>query len=569
MCLRFFTSEGLTLIGGSCNCKRTGSGTHTGVDMPTTSSSAASSRPGHIVLILFGVCLAALMVLLAAKILAVITLLAKPGEQTSPEAANVYVARRVQHAGPIYGDWRVRPCVPAWYGPALYLPVAWIGRWVRADVDGLYLIGRSISLLSMLGTAGLMLYLLKQNRVASLVTACMVAIIFLTADGVHARFDLSFRADAPACFLTMAGLTWAHRSQRSVDLLASLVLFLLAFLYKQSSLVGPVAVAVWLQLSGRRRLARQYLLAAAAAIVGVAILLETVTGGMFSLNTIQALKGNTTLRAIPFMFSEVVRPAILPMTVAFYVFSMEVAGRKWDLLTIAFGISMIITAASTYRDGSSVNYYMIPLALACILTGRQFIEWWSCLCRPADAGEARSAGMGLLLALCIGTVRYLPDASSALIQLPGRLEACRLRQDQHRNLATFIRDLSGYLNGLPGPVLCQFNDMVLHCPRSILVDTCTFTGMADVGVFDDRGLIEDLRQGRIEAVVFDRKAPKTYQSTDFFSRRWQLAMDRRYELVFRNDKAEVYRPIGRGTPVQSEVPASTASGPSSGTEIGK
>jgi len=493
----------------------------------------------HRIAIGFGAAsLVSLGVLLSAKILWVVTIFQKPGEMISPAAANVYIARRVQQGGKLYGDWRRRPHVPTWYGPALYLPPAYIGRWVHADVPGLYLIGRGISLLATVGVIGLILSVAARKSGGHPIFGWMMSAAFVTADEILAFFDMAFRADAPSSFFTLLGLVAVWMSNRPGARYGSILIFGLAFLYKQTSVVGPLAVVLWLGFTGRRKDAIRYAAICGAGLLAYLVLMEVCTHGRFSLNSVQALRANTTLRTIPFMLFEVVRPTILPMSLAFFVLITEWIHRRWDLLTIAFAVSVVLTAASTYRDGSSINYYMLPLAIACLLAARRLGGWWR-------ERYALPAATGLAFAMILAAVRYVPQAAVCLLQFPARWQTFQSRHEQNREKADFLRQLSNYLNQLPGPVLCQFNDLVLYCPRSILVDTCTFSGMADVGVFDDRELIEQLRRGEVAAIVFDPKMPKRYHSTDGFSQRWLQAMEGRYERVARFKWAEIYRPIER------------------------
>jgi hypothetical protein len=491
----------------------------------------------HVQTMLLAVLCASLAVLVLAKGLMVATLFNKPGEQTSPAAASAYVARRVQQGGPVYADWRARPHVIAWYGPALYWPVGQVGRWLGSDVQGLYLIGRSVSLAATLGTIALIIWMAWGVPQSPPLIPVLMGAVFMAADEVLARFDISFRADAPACFLTMAGLALVVRAAPTRSLVPSIPVFLLAFLYKQSFVAGPIAVVAWLWLHHRRREAIRYGLCSLAALAVTVILLQVATHGLYFLNTVDGLKGNTTWWAIPFMFQEIVRPCILPLVVALCVFASECITRSWSPAGVLFALSLLLSAASTWRDGSSVNYYTLPLALACILCGRQLAAWWP------ERSTSMSASVPLTLVLALGLLRYAPDAAVRLTESGDRWRAFSTRHDQHAEMAGFLRRLATYLDALPGPVLSQFNDMTLTCRNSIMIDPFTFTSMADVGAFDDRPLIEQITRGQIEAIVFDPKAPATYQSTDFFSRRWKQAMSGRYELAVRDRYAEIYRPV--------------------------
>jgi hypothetical protein len=486
----------------------------------------------------------ALVALLAVKAIVTATLFDQPDELTWPASANVYIAHRVQRGGPLYADWRERPHVVAWYGPALYLPVAYLGRWIDADAHDLFMIGRWISLASTVGVVVLIVSVLRGGYGVPTLIALMATLLFLTADEVLWRFDISFRADAPACFLTVAGLALLVRSQRPAVVYASAAVFLLAFLYKQSSIAGPAGAVLWLWLSGRRRQACVYAAISAALFLSCLGLLGAVTQGRYFLNTVQGLKGNATLRNVPHLLSVVMETALVPLGVTVGVAVVEWSHRKWDVTVLAFAVSLVLSAFGTYRDGSGWYYYMTPLAIGCIVCGRQLGQWWAH--RSAVAVDAAA----LTFVLALAAVRYAPQALLRLTELPGHLNGFAQRRENHLRRADSFGALVKYLNGLGGPVLSQFNEVALYCPRSIMIDTLTFTSMADAGAFDDRPLVEDIRQGRLAAIVLNPKRAAGYQSTDQFSRRWRRAMTERYRRVQVPglEWAEIYRPLGQAAP---------------------
>ena len=115
-------------------------------------------------------------------------------------STNVYVTRRVQNGGPIYGDCWTRPHVASWYGPLLYLPPAVIGRWIDADEHGLFMVGRWISLISTVGTVGVIIWLLRVQWSAPTAIAVAAGLMFMVADDVLQRLEMSIRADADWCY---------------------------------------------------------------------------------------------------------------------------------------------------------------------------------------------------------------------------------------------------------------------------------------------------------------------------------------------------------------------------------
>jgi hypothetical protein len=497
----------------------------------------STPAPRRLLVWLRAVTICALCALLAAKALWLAAIFDRPMELTYCASANAYVARRVQQGKPLYDDWRKPPHVLALYGPVLYLPVAYMARVMGADNQGIYRIARWISLLATMGTAAIILWKVGGRSRVSRPFAVMAGLIFLTCDGILIRFDFSFRPDAAACFFTMLGLALVDRSDRPTSLYGSIPLFLLAFLYKQSTIVGPLAVVIYLLVSSRKPRAILYAIVSAAVFATCHGLLEFLTAGCYSLNTIVALKGHTTLANIPSLLSGFSAHAVVPLAGALYVLRLEVSDRKWQLFTVAFAVSVVVAAASTYRDGSDANYYIPSLALACVVCGRGLCRWWR------QSTESPAAGSALTLLLMLATIRYAPEGALRLADLPTRWQWFSDRHVEHAKTRDSLRKVVHFLNSAPGPVLSYYGDVALYCPNSLIVDTLIFTGMADVGVFDDRKIINEIRQKRIAAVVLDRNAVEgTYQSTDSFSRRWKQAMSGRYQLHMETDWAVVYVP---------------------------
>ncbi|MBN1346344.1 MAG: hypothetical protein JXQ73_26890 [Phycisphaerae bacterium] len=481
--------------------------------------------------------LAALSIPLINKVFRTGQAFGRPAELTWPAAANTYIARRVQHGGVLYGDWRERPHVPTWYGPALYLPVAYIGRWINADELALNTIARSISLIATLGTAGLIVWLVTRDGQIHPAFAAMAGLLFLASDCHQTSLDVFFRSDSPGTFFTVLGLCLAERSERRWSIPGSLLCFAIAFLYKQSFVACPVAVVIWLWHRGRTRQAVAYAIVGLVGVAGYVALSEVFTHGRYSLNAVQALKGNTTLSNIPDMLSRFIVPTVFSFAVAFYVLLSDWARSKWHLMTIALVISLAAAAALTVRDGSYKYYYGVPFAVSCVLCGRQLAQWW--LHRQTDP---TAAGI-LTMAMAFSTVYYVPQAAAHLSLLPENYRLYSNRYAEHQKERQFLRQLADYLNALDGPVLCQYNDLCLYCPRSVLIDTLTFTSMADVGAFDDRRLVKEIRQGRIAAIVLNAGGARTYQSTDTFSRRWRQAMAGAYYPAKDFGGARIYLPV--------------------------
>jgi len=376
--------------------------------------------------------LGALVVLLGAKAITVATLIGFPDETTYPEAANVYIARRAMQGGAIYGDWRKVPHAASWYGPALYAPVAYVGRCLGANPQLLFVIGRTISVLSVVATSAFILHLLRRRWAVPTTIAAIAALIFLTADDIWVRFDVSFRPDAPACLFSLLGIALLVCCREPPLLYGSAILFLPAFLYKQSSIAGPLAAVLWLLLEGRKRAAVHYALLVALAFGGISVLLNLLTEGRYFLNTVEALGGNAPPTNVPSLLADLSKTGLIPLGSGVFLLLMQWRARVWDPIAIAFLVSTLLSAAATYRDGSNIQYYVLPLALACLLFGRQLGQWWR------DRSTA-VAGTATAFVMVLSVVRYVPPALLCLAQFPQRWADFGDRAEQQARHERFLR----------------------------------------------------------------------------------------------------------------------------------
>ena len=79
------------------------------------------------------------------------------------ESAMVHLAWRVQHGVRLYPDWEHYPHVANFYAPLSFLITGLFGRALGTNIRGLYLIGRRVSVVSVLATT-LVLGLVLRRR---------------------------------------------------------------------------------------------------------------------------------------------------------------------------------------------------------------------------------------------------------------------------------------------------------------------------------------------------------------------------------------------------------------------
>ncbi len=484
--------------------------------------------------------LCALIVLVGAKVLELWRGFEHAQGVATREAATLYVARRVQEEGSLFGNWREVPHVVTWHGPVLYLAAGYIGRCTDATSEDLLAIGRSISLIASLGTVGLLVWLLRAHWAVSLPIALAAGMAYLAIGGGLSGLDYAFCPDAPGCFLSLLGAAFVLRSERPAFLYVSVFVFLLAFFCKQLSLAGPPAVALWLWVEGRHRCAICYAAVSAAVFVAAVGVVNSCTDGRYWLNNVEALKGNLNLYWAPYFLRQAIKVARLPLALGLLAAALDWLQGPRRFPAVFFLLSLAVTTVGVRSDGLWVGYHMPALAMACLLGGRQLGDWWK------ERLSLPVANVALTLALVLGTISYVPEAVLTVARLPVSWRRFEKRQQDRQAQTESMRIASEYLERLSGPVLCEDNTIALRCPPSIMIDAFAFGNMARAGVFDDRRLIQDIRQGRLAAIVLTARGPGRSQAQIGLSLRWRRAMKDRYRQVRLPGVkgVEIHRPVG-------------------------
>ncbi len=451
-----------------------------------------------------------------------------PGELTYPDSMIVYHARDVQRGGAIYKDFNQPPHVLALYGPLTYLLPGLIGRAVEADVDGLFRIGRSISLLATAGGLLVMVLLLRRERVSWL--PIVIVLLAYLSSPILWPASVTPRADAVITMLELTGLLVFASARGPVARWLPLPLFLTAFLFKQSAFVPVVVAAVSVLVTGHRRFAIGWSVAAAAAYGGTFFLVNALTGGMYALNTLGGMSAHVTPANLwTVMVESALIPGIAPMVIAFAAVARRVRLRTPPSPIELYAVlSFLVACAAVLRDGSAENYFIAPLAASCVVLGGQ-LQRWLAAAPTADAADVQaerpaetSWAVALMLLFCLG------HAGRAAVNYGTVADLVKTRTEAVAFERELITRAAEFFNRRPGPALSQDDSVSLHLDRPLCTDLMTMAALADNGVFDDHGVIERLRRGEVAGVLL--KTPlrpglvPRYQSTDWVRREWLEAM---------------------------------------------
>jgi len=289
--------------------------------------------------------------------------LATPQQMFVLEGANVHFAWRVQQGLPLYPDGNQYPYTLNYMGPLYYAAVGLLGRGTSADVAGLYLIGRLLSLASGLALA-VVVGLFAARRWGTI--AGWIAALTTLGAAPMAPFGVMVRPDAWADTLGVCGYLAATCGTGGATLVGGGLLLALAGLTKQTAGMYALAacIALLLQPPTRRR---AVLL---AVIVG---LLTVVSLAMLALSTEPHLPASLgQQKAIPFSLDQFLAlmwllhqraPELLWFSLAGVVLWCGRDDRQPVLAVLAL-TTLATTLALVGKRGSDMNYFLALRAVA-------------------------------------------------------------------------------------------------------------------------------------------------------------------------------------------------------------
>jgi hypothetical protein len=407
------------------------------------------------------------------------------------EGSNVHFAWRAQQGLCVFPDADHYPYAVNLTGPVYFWVVGGLGRLLRADIAGLYTIGRSVSFACILLSAALLTVFLgcRYGRWAAVAGAA-----FACGAAPMVSFGIMVRPDMLAQLLGLAGFLLSGRPTRGA-LVGASVLLSLSFLTKQTAGVYLIAAAVALVWhDGQKGRAASLCLLTAAIVLAIVVALA-LSGEP---HIVPCLLGQgatpwtlATLRLIGMVAVERA-PDMFWFTLAGSVvwFAGPLRDRRWLSLALVLLSSAVVTSA---KVGADVNYFL----------GLCFVEAVAVavLCQAALRGAVRRS----LVAAAI-----LPGL---LFVLPGQwytAHTARLAYRNHRFLQTTAgrQWLAEYQQLLrlaedPGAAMFSAADAVAaHQGRhAVMLDSCLFRLRVDAGKTDPAELIRRLQSHRFHYVV--------------------------------------------------------------------
>jgi hypothetical protein len=398
--------------------------------------------------------------------------------------------------------------------------------FILLNVPGYHLLGpslwfpRLLSILSALGlVAVLAALLLRRTGQRPLAWAC--ALLFVAPWFVQSWVPLA-RVDLTACLLSLAGLLLFESVGERTDRLRHLpwLVFVLAFLTKQSALLAPAAVLAALALDPARRPALRSCLASFGGLMAL------LFGGL-----VAATRGEAWRHLFPYTAAAEYLPGQMWTAYADFLIlcapllaligvALVTGGTAWrrghDLTYVvywALGWASLVTMS---KAGAAQNYYLEPYAATLCLAGIGLarLRVW----RPA----AFRAWPAYLLAAAAAASFW--DRGRAALPLPLRNPS---RAFDYVSVDEEVRRTEG-------PILSENLSVLVLNRKPVLVEPFGLRLISGGGYWSADRVVADCRRGHFALVVFEHRLGEIPGM--------QACLDERYVLTRGLGPYDLYRP---------------------------
>gem|GEM_PF-2328699 len=397
---------------------------------------------------------------------------ASPQDTSSPESLTIHLALKVAAGGPLYSDFRVFPFIVTPYGPLLYEKLGLTARLFSWNAESLFLFGRILLLACALGIAVLLFFSATSETQAESSRA-IAPLLFLSCAILY-PWACTCRPDVMAAFLAFAGFLVYLKAGGRGWRFTSVLLFLAAFLAKQSAVAAPAALIFWNIINRRGREALRLACLWLAALFLAFVAMHVVTGGMSTLNIIGSNAAPMEARNVRLVGALFFQAAALPLILA----AAGAAAQGWRSAGVSYlFVSLAWALFSSAKLGSNVNYFIEPLAAACLLA-------------PSALEALRKNRSRVAGALIAGAaaVLLLPSLSYRI----NALETLKFDRDEQARSA---------VNSTRGLVLTDIPRLALAGRTPILIEPLPLSYLENAGRWNSAPLLDLMDKGGVSLVV--------------------------------------------------------------------
>jgi hypothetical protein len=465
------------------------------------------------------------------------------GEVLCSDAEPLYGLRCARNGETPYHDFARPPHVVALYGPLFYAVPGTVARLLNTSWIGMIICGRTYTYVAWFGVA-LALYALGRQIGCEVSLAAMAGLMWL-AGALAWQWAIAYRPDAPALLLSLGALWLYQRRTSWLALAATVALLVAAFLHKQTF------VAVWLAIVATETTQRRWGRAAAVFgswVIAVAVSImvtQALSRGAFLKNAF----GAVMLWVSPAQMWMWLRMAMIRGIAVFaggWLAGVVTCGdQRLTLLRWSYTISFAIAVVTSIKFGATVNYYLEPFAMACVLCAG-LVRYGT---DPAVDNLAPRVAIGWLGLAVVISAMTLRSRVGHVSEWWGEVVNHRVTRAQQ---AQEWDRVANCLGEWKGRVLVE--DLYLAARQSremFLLYPQHLEALGEVGEFDDTELRQRIAAGGFDAIVasfpLEEKAlPRQFPVRWLEAATGHYVMETRCGWGMHGDAFYVYRPV-RGT----------------------
>ncbi len=449
-------------------------------------------------------------------------------ETTYPESANAYLAVLSVRTGKLYHSFSAEPYLVQAYGPLFYAANAVIARATKLDIDATVLWGRTLSLGCFLLCGAVVFEISRKLGFRN--SHSFLAGTMLLAQPAFIFWNATMRPDVPALLGMLLSIFFVVQQEQPAnsELALSGVAAGFAFLFKQSAIAAPVAIA--LVLVFRRKFREILLLALAAAapvVVVFAILLwrrETFLPHFFALTT---ATWSAKAAARWFLTPRALSMLPIPLAIGMAGFAGAASGDQRAKMIAAFAVVAWLEAIATMAQmGADLNYFLPALAGCALLLP------FAMHLVTEKARTSRAAAI-LVIALLGGSA---VDAA-----------VC----NRYRPLGEQTKISFQALDSLS--VLSDDPYLAMHAAGPGMLDPFTAHDFELRGRWNAAPVVKKIRGGEYDLVIMTAgRIIPSYRGISYFGAPIVDALNRNYEVLCTAGAAIVLKPRYRDIPIAAE-----------------
>ena len=293
-------------------------------------------------------------------------------ENVHTEPAYVVSVLRWVHGAPLYFDFHQPPYLITPFPPLWYILMAGAYRLGVTSIDGLTLVGRILSILSLLAI-GLTAYVWNRQRAYDRETSLLTPAFYLTMPllipmAVIARQDL-----VALLFSLLAVFLVSLRPRLSFVLLGA-VLAALSYLTKHSSVAAPTVIVLWLASFRRWRHALIFCVTWGVIVLPVMLYFQIASAGTMMMNLSGSKFGPFGVKNLHDILVHLMAAPGAQVMLALFGFALlglfqpgKPGDERGRLLKIYFLVSLPLALFACGFANATANHFLEPALVWALL----------------------------------------------------------------------------------------------------------------------------------------------------------------------------------------------------------